>query len=73
MVFEQIRDIIVEKIDVAPELVLPESSFENMKVDSLYMVEIMLEVEDKFNIIIDDAEGLETVADLVAYVEKQMA
>ena len=72
MVFEKIRDIIADKIEVDPEVITGESSFEDLKVDSLYMVEIMLSVEEEFNITIDDAEGIETVDDIVSYVESRL-
>ncbi len=72
MVFEKICAIIAEKLDIDPAIIKKESSFTDMQVDSLYMVEIMLSIEDEFDVMIDDASGLETVGDLVAYVESRI-
>lgn len=72
MVFDTIQDIIATKLDIDPSEIRLDSSFTQMQVDSLYMVEIMLAIEDEFNIMIDDASGLETVGDLVDYVEKKI-
>ncbi|MBQ6808252.1 MAG: acyl carrier protein [Firmicutes bacterium] len=72
MVFESIQEIIASKLDIAPEEITLESSFVDMQVDSLYMVEIMLAIEEEFSIMIDEAAGMENVGDLVQYVEKKI-
>ena len=72
MVFDKIADIIAEKLEIDKADITPESSFNDMQVDSLYMVEIMLSIEEEFDLVIDDAGTLETVADLVAYVEERI-
>lgn len=69
MVFDKIQEIIASKLDVPADEITMESSFTDMQVDSLYMVEIMLAIEDEFHIMIDEATGLESVGDLVSYVE----
>ena len=71
MVFDKIAEIIAEKLEIDKADITPESSFNDMQVDSLYMVEIMLSIEEEFDLVIDDASTLETVADLVAYVEER--
>jgi acyl carrier protein len=72
MVFDKIAEIIAEKLEIDKADITPESSFNDMQVDSLYMVEIMLSIEEEFDLVIDDASTLETVADLVAYVEERI-
>lgn len=72
MVFEKVKAIVAEKLDIDPSLITMESSFSEMQIDSLYMVEIMLALEDEFGIMIDDAGELLSIADLVAYVEKKI-
>ena len=71
MVFDKICDIIAEKLDIDRSAIKPESNFTDMKVDSLYMVEIMLCIEDEFGITIDDVADLNTVHDLCDYVERK--
>lgn len=72
MVFDKIAEIIADKLEMDKADITPESSFNDMQVDSLYMVEIMLSIEEEFDLVIDDASSLETVADLVAYVEERI-
>lgn len=72
MVFDKIADIIAEKLDINRDLIKPESSFDDMEVDSLYMVEIMLSIEEEFDITIEDASEMKSVADLCDYVEKNI-
>ena len=72
MVYDKIVAIIAEKLEMDPADIKPESSFNDMQVDSLYMVEIMLSIEEEFDLVIEDASSLETVADLVAYVEARL-
>ena len=49
--------------------ITPESSFEEMQVDSLDMVEIVMDIEEEFDISIETGEGIKTVADLIKYIE----
>ena len=70
MEFEKIRDIIAKKMEIEPASITPETSFESMKVDSLDMVEIVMDIEEAFDISIESGENLNTVQDLVDYIKK---
>ncbi len=70
MQFEKIREIVAEKMDIEPAEITLDSSFESMQIDSLDMVEIIMDIEEEFNLSIDNVEGLKTVGDLVDYIEK---
>ena len=72
MVFEKIAAIIAEKLEIPVEKIHENSSFDDLDVDSLLIVEIMLAIEDEFEITIDDAESIEKVADIVTYVEEKI-
>lgn len=66
-----IRDRIVEQLNVEPEQVTPEASFEDdLGADSLDLVELIMALEEEFGISIpdEDAEKIKTVADAVAYI-----
>ena len=69
MEFEKIRDIIAEKMDMDPADITMEASFEDMEIDSLDMVEIVMDIEEAFDISIETGDGLKTVADLVDYIK----
>lgn len=73
MVFEKVRDLIVEQLDVDPSLITDETDFmKDLEADSLDAVEIILGVEDEYGIEIPDdvAENFTKVGDIVKYVEE---
>ncbi len=73
--FEDIKAIIVEVLGVDPDEVTPEASFrEDLEADSLDLVELIMEFEDKFGEEIpdEDAQQITTVGEAVAYVEKRV-
>lgn len=70
-VTEDIRAILVEQLGVEADEVKVESSFqEDLNADSLDLVELIMEMEDRFKIKIpdEDAEKIVTVGDAVDYV-----
>ena len=69
MVYEKIAQIISEKMDIDVEDISMDSTFESLKIDSLDMVEIVMDIEEEFDISIEEAENLKSVSDLVKYIE----
>ncbi|MDY0362775.1 MAG: acyl carrier protein [Desulfobacteraceae bacterium] len=70
---DKLKSIIAEKLEVDIEKVVPEASFINdLGADSLKIVELMMSLEDEFDIEIpdEDAENLLTVKDALEYLEK---
>ncbi len=73
--FEQVKIIIVDLLAVDPDKVTKEARFrEDLEADSLDLVEMIMEFEDKFGgeISDEDAQKITTVGDAVAYLEKKM-
>ncbi|HFI0148973.1 TPA: acyl carrier protein [Streptococcus suis] len=70
-VFEKIQEIIVEELGKDAEEVTLTTTFEDLDADSLDLFQVISEIEDAFDIQIDNEEGLTTVSDLVAYVEEK--
>ncbi len=74
MVFDKIKDIIVEQLSVDESMVTPETNLmKDLEADSLDAVEIIMAIEEEFDIEIpdEDAEKFQLVGDLVRYVEEQ--
>ena len=72
-IFEDVRDVVVEQLNVAPEAVKMESKIiEDLGADSLDVVELVMALEEKFEIEIPDseAEKLISINDVVSYIEK---
>ena len=72
--FDEIKAIIIEKVDIDPAKITPQSSFEDLELDSLDMVDIIMDMEDKYDVTIDvDEKGMKTIEDLIKYVEELKA
>ena len=72
MVFEKVREIIAEQLDVNPDDITMETSLtKDLEADSLDAVEIIMAIEDYYEIEIpeEEAEEFKTVAHIVRYVE----
>ncbi len=73
--FERVKKIIVDRLEVDEDKVTPEASFkDDLGADSLDVVELVMELEDEFDMEIsdEDAEKITTVGDAVAYIESKM-
>ena len=66
---ETIKDILSENLDIDPAKVVADSTFESLGIDSLDMVELICELEERLDIDFGEPEGLATFADLVAYID----
>ena len=72
--FEEIQQVICEQLKVKPEEVKSEANLiGDLGVDSLDTVELIMALEEKFDIEIpdEDAERMETVSDVVKYIAKK--
>ena len=72
MVFEKIRAILCEQLDVEESEVTMDSNIaEDLGADSLDVVDLIMSIEDEFEIEVpdDQIEGIKTVADVVNYIE----
>lgn len=72
MVFEKVRDIIVDQLNVDEEEVVMEASFiDTLGADSLDLVELMIAMEEEFEMTIpeEDIDKISTVGNVVEYIE----
>ena len=74
--FDEVKEVVVEQLNVSPDEVKLESDFvEDLGADSLDVVELVMALEEKFEIEIPDsaAEQIKTVKDVADYIEKAKA
>ena len=64
---DTIKDILVENLDLDRDLITEESTFDSLNIDSLDMVELICELEDRLGIDFGEPEDLQTVGDVIAY------
>ncbi|AET70105.1 acyl carrier protein [Desulfosporosinus orientis DSM 765] len=71
-VFEKVKAIVVEQLGVDESTITPETSFEDLNADSLDIVELIMALEEAFDLDIPDeeAEKIRTVGDAVNYINE---
>ena len=69
MVFEKVKSIVADQLDVEEEKVTAEASI--LGADSLDVVDLVMSIEEEFDIEIPDeaVENIKTVGDIVSYIE----
>lgn len=75
MVFDKIKDIIVEQLDVEEDAVTMEASItEDLGADSLDVVDLVMSIEESFDVEIPDeeVENIKTVGGIVKYIENKV-
>ena len=70
-VFEKVQEIIVEELGKDTDEVKLETTFDELDAESLDVFQVISEIEDEFDIQIESEDGLNTVGDLVAFVEEK--
>ncbi|MFL0195094.1 acyl carrier protein [Clostridium sp. WILCCON 0269] len=71
MVFEKVRKIIAEQLGLDEKDISLSASFEDLEVDSLELFQIIIEIEEEFEVQIEDAESIKTVEDAVKVVQEK--
>jgi len=72
---ERVSEIIVEQLGISKEEIKPEASFiDDLGADSLDIVELVMAMEEEFDIEIpdDDAEKLQTIGDALSYIKERV-
>jgi len=73
--FEEIKQVVSEQLGVKPDEIKPTASFrDDLGADSLDAVELIMALEEKFNIEIPDAdaEAMLTINDAIKYIENKI-
>ena len=69
MLSEEIREVICEQLGIEKEEVTLETTFDELGADSLDLFQIVIELEEKYEIQIEEVENLKTINDAVEYVK----
>ena len=72
MVFEKVKSILIDQLDVEEEKVTHEASIaDDLGADSLDIVDLVMSLEEEFDLEIpdDQVENIKTVGDIVKYIE----
>jgi len=74
--FDKIKEMIVDQLDVeADEVTMDASIQDDLGADSLDIVDLVMAVEDEFEVKIEDdvVEGMKTVGDIVKFIDAEKA
>lgn len=66
---DAIKEILEETLDINPEDVTEDATFKDLGIDSLDMAELICDIEEKLDIDFGEPEGLETIEELVSYID----
>lgn len=75
-IFDKVKELLVDQLDVDEELVTMEASItDDLGADSLDLVDLVMELENEFDTEIpdEDIQNIKTVGDVVSYIEKMKA
>ena len=72
MVFEAIAELIAERNECDPSEITRDMTFQDLGIDSLDTVEMLMDLEDKIGCEIELDEKVETVGELVDFIESKM-
>ena len=65
---DTVKEVLEENLDINPETVNDDSTFDSLGIDSLDMVELICDLEEKCDVDFGEPEGLKTVGELVASI-----
>ena len=66
---DTIKDILVENLDIDRNLITEESTFDSLNIDSLDLVQLICDLEEKLDIDFGEPEGLQNLGDVVKHIE----
>lgn len=74
MVFEKVKAIIAEELDVEEDLITPETELDELGADAFDIAELIRSLGEEFDIEIpeESMEGFSTVGNVVKYIKKSM-
>lgn len=70
---DTVKEILSDNLDIDPTTVDESSTLESLGIDSLDLVELICEIEDRLDIEFGEPEGLETIGQFVAYIDERAA
>ena len=66
---DTVKEVLESNLDIDPENVTEDAPFDDLGIDSLDMVELICDLEEKCSVDFGEPEGLTTVGDLVEYID----
>ena len=71
MIFEKLQEIMEENLSLETDEITLESTFESLGLDSLDTFQLVIEIEEQFEIEIESPENMKSIKDVVNYIEEK--
>lgn len=73
MIFDKVKKVVANQMSVSEDSIKLTTSFEkDLDADSLELFQIIIDLEEEFNIQIEDAESIKTVKDAVDFIQSKV-
>lgn len=66
---DEVREVLSENLDIDPDQVTEEATIDSLGIDSLDMVELICDIEERCDIEFGEPQGLATIGDMVAHID----
>ena len=70
--FEKIQAYLANQLDISPDDITPETTFESLGIDSLDTVEMVMDLEEELGVDLEMEEKVNTVGELVDFIESRL-
>ena len=71
MIFEKLQGIIEENLSIERDEIKLDSTFQSLGIDSLDTFQLIIEIEEEFEIEVESPENMKTIKDVVDYIEEK--
>ena len=70
--FEKVQSYLATQLDIPADQITRETTFETLGIDSLDMVEMVMELEDELGVELEMEEKVATIGELVDFIESKL-
>ena len=70
--FEKVRNYLSKQLDIAAESIAEDTTFESLGIDSLDVVEMVVDLEEELGVELELDDKISTIGEFVAFVESKM-
>lgn len=72
MILNKVKEVMVENLSLEADDITLESTFDSLEIDSLDTFQVLMEIEEAFEIQIDSPENLKSIKDLVNCIDEKL-
>lgn len=66
---ETVKEVLVDTLDIEEEKITEDATLDSLGIDSLDMVELICDIEEKLDIEFGEPEGIETIGQMITHID----